>query len=225
MTTTSAPPVWFRLPPGYHSLDGIDLAEFEQSVSAVLMPMLEGTELRGQALRDAHTLVDLFAALRESENVHTSVGVHPEGDNGSCVSFFSLSVTEIASRTAALAVAQCALAQANSPRWSTNTGRLLKLPGDVPAALVAGTLMPPSPGSLEERGVTAPPVEVFQARLTVPCPTNVHVVVADLTSAATRHAEAYSSILEGIARTMSFIDPVESAGPVRRPSRILELFS
>ncbi|MFI6283937.1 hypothetical protein ACIBCM_04105 [Streptomyces sp. NPDC051018] len=224
--TTSAPPLWFRLPPGYHSLDRVDLSEFEQSVAAVLMPVMEAGELLGKALHDAHSLVNLFAAIRESENVHTSLGVHPERNNGSCVSFFSLSVTEIASRTAALAVAQCALAQANSTRWSTNSGRLLKLPGGVPAALMAGTLRPPDPDCLERRGFTAPRCEVFQARLTVPCPTGVHVAVADLTSAATWHAEAYSSILEGIARTITFIDPAEPSRPrAQRPSRIRELFS
>ncbi|MFI1395565.1 hypothetical protein [Streptomyces sp. NPDC020681] len=222
---TPAPQMWFRLPPGFHSLDAIDLDEFEHTAATALKPFLEGDPAIDRALTDTRALADLLRTMRQGESVHSSVGVHPDGEHGACVSFFSLSVVGIASRTAGLAVAQCALAQANSPLWNTNTGRLLELPGGLPAALVAGTLSAPPAELLGEAGVTSPRSEVFQARVTVPCPTGVHVAVAVLTSAAHRHAEAYTDILVGIAQTLSFSEPAQPATPPQRTSRILELFS
>ncbi|MFF8958434.1 hypothetical protein [Streptomyces sp. NPDC014894] len=219
------PPLWFRLPPGYHSLDALDLSSLQRSASPVLTSLLEGTELLGPALRDVHRLTNLLAALRTSDTVHLSVGVHPDDEHGASVSFFSLSMANIATRPAGLAVAQCALAQMKSPCWNTSAGRLLRLPNGMPAALVAGTLVDPPRESLEELGIDKALDKVFQARLTIPCPSGEHIAVADLTSAAVRNSEAYTSILEGIGLTMSFSSPVESAAPVPQPtSRIRDLF-
>ncbi|WP_190123545.1 hypothetical protein [Streptomyces inusitatus] len=170
-------------------------------------------------------MTNLLAAMWTSETAHMSIGVHPDGEHGASVSLFSLSMAGIASRTAGLAVAQCALAQMNSPLWSESTGRLLTLSSGLPAALVAGTLVSPPDESLEELGITADFEGVFQARLTIPCPTGEHIAVADLTSAAVRNSEAYTSILEGIGQTMSFSEPVETPEPAPRPtSRIRDLF-
>ncbi|WP_405804665.1 hypothetical protein OG729_05615 [Streptomyces sp. NBC_00210] len=225
VSMTPTPPMWFRLPPGYLTLDAIALDEMEAVVSAVLAPILESAAPVDRCLLDARTLVNLFDAMHEGGSIHTSIGVHPDGENGACVSFFSLSVKVTASRTAGLAVAQSALALSNSPHWSSNTGRLIKLPINLPAALLAGTLAAPPRALLESAGISAAPSEIFQARLTVPYPTGVHIGVADLTSAATRHADAYTDILEGIAQTITFAAPAAPAEPTQRPSRILELLT
>lgn len=218
---TSAPPMWFRLPPGYYSLDDVDA--LEETASAFLERILDSKTGLDDALRNVHSLASLLTATRDGDSVHASVGIHPDGESGACLSFFMVSMTAVTPRPSALAVAQCALAMAQSPLWNSNTGRLLELPSGMPAALVAGRLAPPPPSLLENAGVTAASSEVFQARLTVACPTGEHIAVADLSSAATRHAEAYTSILEGIAQTVSFIEPVPQTGSPQRASRILEL--
>lgn len=114
VSMTPTPPMWFRLPPGYLTLDAIALDEMEAVVSAVLAPILESAAPVDRCLLDARTLVNLFDAMHEGGSIHTSIGVHPDGENGACVSFFSLSVKVTASRTAGLAVAQSALALSNS---------------------------------------------------------------------------------------------------------------
>ncbi|MEV6401105.1 hypothetical protein AB0M39_41095 [Streptomyces sp. NPDC051907] len=222
---SSAPQLWFRLPPGYHSLDNDALSEVEQ-VAMVLMPsIMESPAEVASSLNEARTLVRLLTVMRTHGSVHTAVGVHPDEDNGACISLFSLSVKGIALRTAALAVAQSALALAKSPLWSTSTGKFITLPTGVPAALVSGLLAAPHRDRLESEGITTAPCEVFQARLTVPFPTGVHLAVADLTSAAVRHAGSYTDVLEGIAQTIAFDAPSPAVAPAQRPSRILELLS
>ncbi|WP_327327230.1 hypothetical protein OG735_35505 [Streptomyces sp. NBC_01210] len=217
--------MWFRLPPGYHTLDAIALDELENVTSALLTPILQSEQGVDHSLRDARAFLSLLDAMHQGGSIHTSIGVHPDGEDGACVSLFSLSVTDIAARTAGLAVAQSALALANSPLWSGNTRRILELPIGVSAALVAGTLSAPPRSLLEDAGISATPSEVFQARLTVSYPSGAHIAVADLTSAATRHAGAYIDILEGIAQTITFAAPVPSAACAPRPSRILEVLS
>ncbi|MET9666935.1 hypothetical protein ABZY19_16345 [Streptomyces sp. NPDC006475] len=202
--------------------------ELEQVTSTLLTPAFDDSPQLDRALRDTTIVGDLLTAIREAECLHASLGVHPEDDGAASISFFTLSMTGITARPASIAAAQCAVAFAESPGWTTDSGRFLDLPSGLKAALVAGTLTAPDPESLAKRGITAPPSDVFQARLTVPCPTGEHIAVADLTSAATHHAEAYTSILEAIAMTMSFAEPPDMTQPTgreHRPSRILELFS
>ncbi|MCX4820623.1 hypothetical protein OG883_12010 [Streptomyces sp. NBC_01142] len=224
-SVSPAPPMWFRLPPGYHDLDAISSDDLNQAVSAVLPPILESDPAVDSSLDDMRTLLGLLSAIREGGSVHTSIGVHPDGKDGASISLFSLSVTHSASRTAGLAVAQSALALASSPLWSANTCKLLELPMGLPAALVAGRLSPPPLSLLERAGVDAAPCEIFQARLTVPFPTGSHVAVADLASAATRHAESYTDILECIAQTLVFTSPASPISLPQPPSRILDLLS
>lgn len=50
-----------------------------------------------------------------------------------------------------------------------------------------------------------------------------HVIVLDLTSRAREHADAYTSILEAVAHTLSFSDPTASTPSSGGTSRILEV--
>ncbi|MER7664041.1 hypothetical protein [Streptomyces sp. NPDC096193] len=202
--------------------------ELKQVASTLLTPALGDSPELDRALQDTNVVADLLTAIRDTECLYASLGVHPENDGAANISFFTLSMTGVTARPASIAAAQCAVAFAESPGWATVSGRFLELPSGLKAALVAGTLTAPEPELLVQRDITAPPGDVFQGRLTVPCPTGEHIAVADLTSAATHHAEAYTSILEAIAMTMSFVEPPEVTQPTgreHRPSRILELFS
>lgn len=109
------PPIWFRLPPGYHTLDLARLNELEHVAEALLTPILASSSAVTDSLRDASALVMLLQAIHEGGGIHTSIGVHPDGQDGAAVSLFSLSVRGIESRTPGLAVAQSGLAIANSP--------------------------------------------------------------------------------------------------------------
>ncbi|WP_433572963.1 hypothetical protein [Streptomyces sp. CA-251247] len=218
------PPMWFRLPPGYHSLDDVTLDELEHATTAVLAPILDGTDVVERALVDAQVLVELLATVREGRSMLASIGVHPDGSDGTSLSIFTLAMITNSAPTRILAVAESALSIVESPLWRAHTRKLLELSVG-PAALVAGTLAAPPPATLRQMGITVEPIDVFQARLTFSCPGSQHVAVADLTSAATRHADSYTDILEAIGHTMTFTPPHPVEAPAPRASRILELFS
>ncbi len=65
--------------------------------------------------------------------------------------------------------------------------------------------------------------ELFQARVVTADPMGGHVIVLDLTSRAREHADAYTSILEAVAHTLSFSDPTASTPSSGGTSRILEV--
>ncbi|MEO3974646.1 hypothetical protein [Streptomyces sp. CAU 1734] len=197
----------------------------ELSSSEVLRHLSDDTSTVESNIRTLRTAISLLRELRSAGTVHNAIGFHSDDSLGVSVSLFSLTVAATPARAPGFAAAQCVLAQTGSPLWSSNSGRLLTHPSGASMTLVSGTLAPRPRASLATAGITSAPCAVFQARLTMPSPTREHIAVADLTSAATGHAEAYTSILEGIARTMSFSDPENSPEPVRRTSRIRELFS
>ncbi|MEE1754043.1 hypothetical protein [Streptomyces sp. SP18CS02] len=217
--------IWFRLPPGYHTLDPSTYGLLESAGATIVAPIIEGTQPTGQLRAEMRAVVDLLTALTEQGCMHMALGVHPDGAHGACTSLFSLSALESTAPTPQTAAAQAALGMANSPLWQASRRALLELPGGTPAALVAGTLTPPT-GLLHSCGITVAAQEVFQARVAVPFPDASHVAIADLTSAAVRHAEEYTDILEGIAHTFTFVNPESpSAVPNSTSSRILDLLT
>ncbi|WP_455351541.1 hypothetical protein [Streptomyces sp. SYSU K217416] len=144
--------------------------------------------------------------------VYSAFGLHCEGLTRASVSFLTLSVLSTVTRDPALAVARAAASLTQSPTYATRSHTILELTCSLPAVLVTGMLK-------NQLGV-----EVFQARLVVAYPGGRYAAVADLTSPATEHGEAYTAILEGIGQTISFIDPESPATPEQRgTSRILEL--
>ncbi|MEU0391464.1 hypothetical protein ABZ208_01500 [Streptomyces sp. NPDC006208] len=199
------------------------MADIDQVARTVLPSILDDRSTVDRTLNELRVIFSLLSAMRGNDSVHASLGVHPDGDVGAAFSVFSLSVTRTEIRSPALAAAQSALAIAKSPVWRTNTTRHLQLPIGMSATLVAGFLSAPPAELLAGAGIDASTCEVFQARLAVPFPTNRHIAVADLTSAAIRHAESYTDIVEGIAQTMTFESPAQSTVSSRPPSRILEL--
>lgn len=63
----------------------------------------------------------------------------------------------------------------------------------------------------------------FQARLATVHPDGLHLLVLDLTSACTPHADAYTDIIEAVAHTLQFTDPDPDAPKAAGTSRILEV--
>ncbi|MFI1014965.1 hypothetical protein [Streptomyces sp. NPDC020965] len=219
--------MWFLMPPGYYSISEIEMADLERTISALLKPVLDDPSAVEDALRDAHASISLLRTMREHGGVHTAFGMHPDDRQGTSVSVFCLSMIKAAPSTSNLLAVRAGLAAVNSPLWSGNTCRRIELPIGT-AALVTGSLAAPTPATMAQRGIVAEASEVFQARLTVPCPDGTHLAVADLTSAATHLAQSYTGILEGIAQTMTFTPPLPTQ-PVdpssQRASRILDVLS
>lgn len=214
MTNRSVPPVWFRLPPGFHDIGPEDRGALEEAAEA-LAALGDAGEGAGSQLGRLMDRLDELAGQPGLHLVHTAVGLHPEGPETVSTSLFSLAVRLADDAGAGAGVARAALALAGSAHGSGWTRRFLDLPSGLPCALVCGVL--PVPGT--DRGL-------FQARAVTAHPDGRHLLLLDLTSAATEHADAYTAILEAVAHTIAFADP--EPRPPGQPggagtSRILEL--
>ncbi|MFE2168683.1 hypothetical protein ACFXB3_27060 [Streptomyces sp. NPDC059447] len=144
--------------------------------------------------------------------VATAFGFHPEESAGVATSLFSLTIRRVEQPNPRLTVARTALALARSPLWSSSIRRFVDLPSALPCCLVSGIISVPD---VEQ--------ELFQARLATVHPDGLHLLVLDLTSASTQHAEAYTDILEAIAHTTCFSDPDPAPPTAAETSRIQEV--
>lgn len=210
--TQTAPPVWFRLPPGFHDIGPADRSALTEVAEALGGP---GAREQLGPLMDA---LDALAGVAGQDLVHTSVGLHPDGPEAVSTSLFSLTVRPADGAGPRADVARTALAVAGSALWSGSTRRFVDLASALPCYLVSGAVSVPGTGP-----------DLFQARAVTAHPEGRHVLVLDLTSAATEHADAYTSILEAVTHTVGFADPrprplpLPGAPGVGGTSRILEL--
>ncbi|MFG2981520.1 hypothetical protein ACGFYQ_09700 [Streptomyces sp. NPDC048258] len=203
MHETALPPVWFRLPPGFHDIGPEDRTILDSVAQALGSP---------DAQRELAQLVDGLDELAGHGVVHTAIGLHPDEPVGVCTSLFSLSVRPAIDPNPRASVARTALGIARSTVWETSTRRFIDLPSSLPCYLVAGTIDVPRVQQ-----------QVFQARIATSHPGGLHVLILDLTSAATQHHGAYTDILEAIALTLTFTDPNPSPPLAPPTSRILEV--
>ncbi|MFB7264747.1 hypothetical protein ACFCXH_21735 [Streptomyces nojiriensis] len=197
------PPVWFRLPPGFHDIGPGDAATLDAFAEALDSPT---------AQKELSQLMDGLEELAGHDVVHTALGFHPEEPVGVTTALFSLTIRRIDQPNPRLAVARTALAIARSTPWTSSVRRFIDLPSALPCCLVAGIISVPDIGH-----------QLFQARVSTVHPDGLHVLVLDLTSASTEHAESYTDILEAVAHTLQFTDPDPGVPTATGTSRILEV--
>ncbi|MCP3753860.1 hypothetical protein [Streptomyces sp. TBY4] len=206
MTThRPVPPVWFRLPPGFHDIGPGDRGALEEVAGALgalsgFGPgpdggLGDGLDAGSQLARLMDCL-DELAAQPGLQLLHSAIGLHPEGPEAVSASVFSLAARPAGDVGSGAGVERTALALARSAPVGDGARRFLDLASGLPCALVSGGL--PGPG-------TGP--ELFQARAVTAHPDGHHLLLLDLTSTATAHAGAYTSILEAVVHTIAFADP------------------
>ncbi|MFF3084491.1 hypothetical protein ACFVRB_05470 [Streptomyces nojiriensis] len=200
---SSFPPVWFGLPPGFHDIGPGDAASLGAFAEALDSPTAQA---------ELSQLMDGLEELAGHDVVHTALGFHPEEPVGVTTSVFSLTIRRVGQPNPRLAVARTALAIARSALWTSSVRRFIDLPSALPCCLVAGIISVPN----IER-------QLFQARVATLHPDGLHLLVLDLTSACTEHAEAYTDILEAVAHTLQFTDPDPGVPKATGTSRILEV--
>lgn len=200
---SSLPPVWFRLPPGFHDIGPCDAASLDAFAQALDSPAAQG---------ELSELMDSLEELAGHDVVHTALGFHPKEPVGVTTSLFSLTIRQVEQPNPRLAVARAALAIARSTLWTSAVRRFVDLPSALPCCLVAGI-------------ISVPDIEhhLFQARVATVHPDGLHLLVLDLTSACTEHASAYTDILEAVAHTLQFTDPDPISPKATGTSRILEV--
>lgn len=197
------PPVWFRLPPGFHEIGPGDRESLNTVAEALGSPA---------AQRELARLMESLDELSAHDVVHTALGFHPEEPVGVTSALFSLTIRRAEQPNPRLTVARAALAIARSPLWTDSTRRFVDLASGLPCCLVSGVISVPDVQH-----------QLFQARVATVHPVGPHLMVLDLTSASTQHAAAYTDILEAVAHTIQFSDPAPSAPTRSGTSRILEV--
>ncbi|WP_328787828.1 MULTISPECIES: hypothetical protein [unclassified Streptomyces] len=199
----SFPPVWFRLPPGFHDIGPGDAASLDAFAEALDSPAARG---------ELSQLMGGLEALAGHGVVHTALGFHPEEPAGVTTSLFSLTIRRVGQPNPRLAVVRTALAIARSTLWTSSVRSFIDLPSALPCCLVGGI-------------ISVPDIEhhLFQAKVATVHPDGLHLLILDLTSAWTEHAAAYTDILEAVAHTLQFTDPDPSAPEAIGTSRILEV--
>ncbi|GGS08487.1 hypothetical protein Snoj_12540 [Streptomyces nojiriensis] len=200
---SSIPPVWFRLPPGFHDIGPGESATLNAFAEAL------GSQIAQEELSQ---LMDGLEELAGHDVVYTAFGFHPEEPVGVTTSLFSLTIRRVEQPNPRLAVARTALAIARSTLWTSSVRRFIDLPSALPCCLVTGIMSVPD---IEH--------QLFQARVATVHPDGLHLLVLDLTSACTDHAAAYTDILEAVAHTLQFTDPDPSVLKATGTSRILEV--
>ncbi|MGW6859527.1 hypothetical protein [Streptomyces xanthophaeus] len=164
------------------------------------------------AQRELAQLMDGLDQLSGHDVVHTSICFHPDGPGGVTTALFSLTTQRLEQPNPRLSVARTALSIARATLWRSSHRRFIELPSALPCYLISGVISVPG---LER--------ELFQARVATAHADGIHLLVLDLTSASTQHADAYTDILEAIVHTMSFADPAPSKPTTAGTSRIQEL--
>ncbi|MFC9585500.1 hypothetical protein ACFVJ8_22095 [Streptomyces yangpuensis] len=196
------PPVWFRLPPGFHDIGPSDGAALNAVAEAL------GS---ADAQRELSQLIDGLEELAGHGVVHTAIGLHPEELGGISTSLFSLTVRPAEQPNPRLTVARAALAIARSPHWTNPIRRFIDLSTGLPCCLVAGTI-----------SVPAVDHDLFQARVATVHPDGCHLLVLDLMSSSAQHADAYTDIIEAVTHTVVFSDPAQRFQTAAVASRIME---
>jgi hypothetical protein len=195
--------IWYALPGGFVDIPLAALApepgtEGEQRLEQAMALVLEATPgaVRDRylgALRDVHAM----ARYMQREGViGCSMGMHLADDGSGALSVFTVALRDIEwappKLTALRAVAE---------RQSAQNIAALVLAGGHPAS-VADTVVPrfSAPG--------LPPQDLYQCNVYVPDPAGARLAILTLSTTAVGVRSHYRQMMEGIAYTVSFVDPM-----------------
>ncbi|MER6016023.1 hypothetical protein [Streptomyces bluensis] len=195
--------IWYALPGGYVDvpLDALDAdpgseqeADLDHLTALIVdcAPESEHDRYAG-ALRDVRYMV---RQMQREGIVGCSLGMHYADDGSSAVSVFTVALRDIE-----WAPPKLTAVRAVSLRECPENVALLTLPGGRPGA-VSDTLvtMPALVGM--------PAQELYQCNLYVPAPSGVQLAVLTLSTTAVGSRKHYRELMEGMAYTVSFNDPM-----------------
>ncbi|MCZ4515766.1 hypothetical protein O3Q52_48210 [Streptomyces sp. ActVer] len=205
--------IWFAEPPGFTALPLDALLPVPESPAAdvlrtALAPFLDAAPddvLRQQFIAQFAKGQQLLGALREVGTVHFSVGLHRDDIDGTdessgqpLLSFFTLSWRDTAVAPRAVTVARAV----TSAQGHT---RIEYLELSCGPATLSETVLKPSADS----GLSPAPLVQIHAHL--PHPDCKRLVVITLSTTVVARREQYREILQQIAETVSFDNPLAQA--------------
>ncbi|MDF3143270.1 MULTISPECIES: hypothetical protein [unclassified Streptomyces] len=195
--------IWYALPGGYFDvpIDALDPAPGSEQETQLAQALALILDLAPEDQRDRYTGalrdVRFMAGQMRSEGVIAcSLGMHYADDGSSASSVFTVALREVA-----WAPAKITAVRAVSLRECAENVELLTLPGGRPASITDTMVTMPA---LE--GI--PGQELYQCNLYVPAPSGTQLGVLTLSTTAVDSRKHYRDLMEGIAHTVSFHDPL-----------------
>ncbi|MGW0560944.1 hypothetical protein ACWDZ4_09970 [Streptomyces sp. NPDC003016] len=195
--------IWYALPGGYFNvpIDALDPEPGSEQETHLEQALASILELAPEDQRDRYTGalrdVRFMAGQMRSEGVIAcSLGMHYADDGSSASSVFTVALRDID-----WAPARITAVRAVSLRESAENVGLLTLPGGRPAAVSDTMITMPA---LEE----VPSQDVYQCNLYIPAPSGTQLGVLTLSTTAVGSRKHYRDMMQGIAHTVSFHDPM-----------------
>ncbi|MFE5895285.1 hypothetical protein ACFQ6E_41120 [Streptomyces sp. NPDC056462] len=195
--------IWYALPGGYFdvplaALDaepGSEQEERLENLMALVVDCAPETE-RDRYAGAVHDVRHMVRYMRSEGIIGCSLGMHYADDGSSAVSVFTVALKDIE-----WAPPKLTAVRAVSLRESPENVGLLTLPGG-------------RPGSVSDTLVTTPAVaggvaqELYQCNLYVPAPSGAQLAVLTLSTVAVNSRRHYRDLMESIAHTVAFQDPM-----------------
>jgi hypothetical protein len=195
--------IWYALPAGFFgipiaALDPAPGSEQETHLEQALALILDlaPEDQRDRyigALRDVRYMA---GQMRRDGVLACALGMHYADDGSSASSVFTVALKDIE-----WAPAKVTAVRAVSLRESAENVGLLTLPGGRPASICDTLITMPALEGL-------PSQELYQCNLYIPAPSGTQLGVLTLSSTAVDCRTYYRDMLEGIAHTVSFHDPL-----------------
>lgn len=195
--------LWYALPGGYFDIPLALLDADPGSAEGAYVEHIMGlvVDAAPEAERDRYlgAMRDMRFMVRQmrTEGVFgCSLGMHHADDGSSAVSVFTVALQDIE-----WAPPKVIALRAVSLRECPENVGVLSLPGRHPAAVSDTVARVPAAEGL-------PSQDLYQCNLYVPAPSGTQLAVLTLSSPAVGSRREYRDMMEGIAHTVSFQDPM-----------------
>lgn len=195
--------VWYALPGSFidvplsalHPAPGTDdETQLKQAMGAVLQATPEDfREQYAASLRDVRAM---SAYMAREGIVACCLGMHSDDDGSPSLAVFTLAL-----RSIEWAPAKITAARAVTERDGIENVGLLRLPGGHSASVSDTVVSQFSAGGMEPR-------DFYQCNVYVPDPAGTQVATLTLTTTSVATRRHYRDLMEGVANTVCFEDPV-----------------
>ncbi|WP_155058705.1 hypothetical protein [Streptomyces blattellae] len=195
--------IWYALPGGYFDvpLDVLDAEPGSEHEARLehLMALVADCAPEAEHDRFAGTVRDVRYMVRQMRRegiIGCALGMHYADDGSSASSVVTVALRDIEWAPPKLTAVR-AVSLLESPQ---NVG-LLALPGGRPASVSDIVVTMPAVGGMAAQ-------ELYQCNLHIPAPSGVQLAVLTLSTVAVSSRKHYRDLMESIAYTVSFHDPL-----------------
>lgn len=212
------PAFWYGLPHGYEELDLHPSTEGLDEVARQINALPD--ELRDRADQVFRLYAIVILMLQKQQVQGCALGLHPDGNGGFALSVLTVSTVAMPGVNPKLVLTKLLT---DTPRGQDGGFQAVELPAATGfvAEWTRKTMAPgvPPDGRKGPREGT-----VWQGMVAIPDARTSSVITLQLVTAARELADDYRGVLLGVARTVTFDDPVAPAPPTSAAGAIRSPF-